>query len=136
MPLTLAEKRKIWASATPGPLIIADDEGIVMQVVATDGQPVCDMGCYGEIKPWRPYRNNLNNANAQRFADSIHLETLVAALEKQEQWHLLHVDDLAEAVNKRGDATAIVWTARWREHKDQAEAIRAALNSLNDPEAL
>lgn len=105
--LTLEQKRKFWAQATPGPL-----KAIYAEVFDANDSIVGDF----EFMPSARPGSNLEMApNAQRFADSTHLETLVAALEK--------IQGLASIVED--EPVGLLYTAR--------DIASGALNSLNDP---
>lgn len=133
--MKLAEKRKIWAQATPGP-------------ITTDGPQLCGNGTTIDVDGYTiatmlngnhspGFARHITNpaqmlADAQRFADSTHLPALVEALEKQKEWHWKRSEECL--ANADTECAVEMWRGLSMEHLTQAYAIDAALKSLDDPE--
>lgn len=102
--MTLEQRRALWKQGTPGPLKVSVVPDLLPQIIDTDGWPIADFNeCH--------QAGGSPKANAQRFADSVYLETLVAALER------------------------IVELPIGSDRAAPYEIAREALNSLSDPEA-
>jgi hypothetical protein len=110
--LTLEQKRKIWAQGNPAPRIADGTDGCTR--VSQDGEIIAKF-----------YRDYLvarrDQADAQRFADSANLETLVSALESIKQ-------SCYEFLTEEGTPDPAVFV------DVMGRKANEALNSLNDEE--
>jgi hypothetical protein len=67
---------------SPVPWSLDDD----MTIVDQNWHGVCELGTYGEIKPWLPFKNHLANAEFIVRACNNH-DRLLAALIELSEWH-------------------------------------------------
>ena len=108
--MTLEQKRKIWAQGNLAPRIAEGNDGCSR--VSNDGEVIA--------KFYRDYRIvRRDQADAQRFVDSTHLETLVAALENIKQ-------SCYEFLTEEGTPDPAVFV------DVMGRKASEALNSLND----
>jgi hypothetical protein len=121
--MTLEQKRKIWAQATPGPYHFS--------------RGLDDLRIHGSDHEVFAKFLGTDDPNLQVFIDGrTHLETLVAALEKIASWlekqsAVMSMD--AESCEESGDpeeANNLLESAA--NFDSQSKLLREALNSLND----
>lgn len=68
-----------------------------MDIIAKGGTIVCGLGCYGEIKPWKPFTNYEANARLIAAAPDL-LEACQAMLDEYEAGRSVPVFEIRQIV--------------------------------------